>query len=245
MNSKVQTILLSICTTLVIGLVVGVMVWMTLKKDPVVCSKLNIYITDINERNYVSDRDLRNHLETAGLQPVGMLASQLPLQAMEDCILQHPLIRTAECYRTNQGDACLRVTQRVPKLRVITATESYFVDTDRKRMPVRKSVDSDVLVVSGHVGERMACNELFDMVTWIEKNAFWRERILRIDIREGKQIVLKQQGNEPLIILGEINEYKTKMKKLQTYLSKITEEMGLPTYRELDIRFKNEVIGRK
>ena len=64
-------------------------------------------------------------------------------------------------------------------------------------------------------------------------------------IVDNKHIYLIQQQGEPVILLGELSGYERKLRKLRTFMEKgINALPDKPTYKELDIRFKDQVIGR-
>jgi len=245
MTARTRTILIALGTTLIACILLAGIIWCSYIPNPKTCQQLIIQISDKNQRNYISENDIQNYLLRNSLSIKNMALSEVPLQKIEEVLRCHPMIRTAECYTTYPNNVQIHLTQRVPMLRVVTPVESYIIDTDRKRMPIWPSVHTDVLVVSGHVGERMAKEELYDMVQWINKNHFWKKRITRIEVLEGKQIVLRQANNEPKILLGEMNDYTGKMRKLRMFIEKTTDEMEIPTYTTLDIRFKDQVVGIK
>ena len=64
-------------------------------------------------------------------------------------------------------------------------------------------------------------------------------------MEEGKQIVLQQKGDAPRIRLGALDGYRTKLKKVRTFIEHTPEEMNLPQYKELDVQYDNQVLGRK
>lgn len=245
MKPIVRNILLGTLTALIVAGIIACMVWLDIRKHDPICKQLTIRITDLNEREYLTAQDIEGYLLCAGFNPRNKPVSEADLQAIENTVRNHPLVRQAECYTTWQGDVVIVLTQRIPKLRVLTATNSYFIDSDRTRMPILPSVKTSVMLVQGRVGERMAQEELFDLTMWINKHPFFQQRIQSIIVEEGKQIVLQQKGDAPHIRLGALDGYRTKLKKVRTFIEHTPEEMNLPTYRELDVQYDNQVIGKK
>ena len=113
-------------------------------------------------------------------------------------------------------------------------------------MPVRQGMKSDVIWVRGHIGEQMAKEEIADFVVWLNDNSFWQPRIRSIEIREGKQVVLRQAEDEPLILLGRMTDYEQKLYKVRTFTEELKAQgVPIPTYKELDARFDGQIVGRK
>lgn len=213
--------------------------------DERVCTQLDIIVTDSIARQFVSPKELLKLLRTNGLDPVGKRLSAIQTHAIEDAVTAHPMVRKAECYPTATGHIQLVLTQRVPLLKVVAEAGNYYIDTDRRPMPLRESVQVTVLNVSGHVGERMAREEIGDFAEWLRHNRFWNRRIRSMRIADPKHIYLTQQSGEPVILLGELDGYERKLRKLRTFIEKGLNELpDKPTYRELDIRYKDQVIGR-
>jgi len=226
--------------------VLGIGTYLIIRQpDNRTCQKLDIRIADQKERQYTNEAEIAGMLLRQGLHPVGKALQDIDTQPIEDAVRQHEMVRTAECYKTQSGDVRIELTQRIPLLRVVTPTETYYIDTDRRQMPARANIDMDILTASGHVGLRMAQQELADFAVELQKAPYWKERITRIEVHEGKQIVLRQHDNEPRILLGSLENHQQKLRRLRTFIQQTDTNMGIPTYREFDLRYKEQVIGRK
>ena len=224
-------------------LVVGA--WSSEQSSPMECQCLDIQICDSAEHQFVSVDELRRTLHRNGVAPVGKDLSEVSCQTIEDILLQHSMIRTAECYKLSTGVMCVDVTQRVPMLQVITADGSYFVDTDRKVMPVRSTINVDVPVLKGNVNQQAATEEYYDFVEWLKNNRYWKNRITGIHVRNSEYVVLSQREVQGNIILGELDGYEEKMARLRKLYTDGLDEIGYKPYKEYDLRFDGQVIGRK
>lgn len=209
-----------------------------------VCQKLSICFTDSALRQYVEDEEIIDLLSSNHLYPVGQKMKHLSTQNMEDVVGQHSMIRTCECYTTPSGAIVLTLSQRVPLIRVVTGDNTYFVDTDRRKMPVRESVRTSVLPVTGDVSQRKAVGELSDFAEWLQTNPYWQERIRQVNMVTPREAHLLQNEGQAAIILGEMNEYASKLDKLQRWYEG-GKDMDLSIYPEVDIRYQGQVIGKK
>ena len=109
-------------------------------------------VVDSDERSYVTERELTQLLKAADLFPVGRTLDVGSLHRIESAVRKHPMVRTAECYLTPRNEVRIRLTQRVPLLRVQTPVETYLIDTDRRVMEARACVKDKVPVVTGNIG---------------------------------------------------------------------------------------------
>ena len=184
-------------------------------------------------------------LQREGLVPKGLSMEEISCQAIEDCLMKHDMVRTAECFKLVNGGVCVRVTQRVPALYVMSNEGAYYVDTDREIMPVCKTIDVDVPRFKGAVGKRAATEEYFDFALWLTKNRYWKSRIQDVQVVNPKHLVLHQKDDRGKIILGDLSQYEHKLDKLQKLYTKGLEYIDYQNYREYDLRYQGQVIGRK
>ena len=245
--SKAQIIWKSIGIVIVASMMVAAVVWgymITPTSEP--CVSLDYTIADRDERLYLSEAELNQLLRTENLYPVGRPLDQISLYRIEQAIKQHPMVRTAECYLTPRNEVHVRLTQRVPLLRVQTMSDTYFVDTDRRVMPVRAAVQDRVLLVTGNTGVQLASGTLANFAIGLQKNNFWSTRIGRVHVMTPSKLVLYMTDMQiPPVVLGDLKAYERKLNKLRTFLEDGVEETAGKQYTELDLRFHGQVIGRK
>ena len=208
------------------------------------CKELVCKIVDKDERLYVSEQELFTLLKQHNAYPVGEYLHRINLQHMENIIRQHPMVRTAECYTAEDGTARIRVTQRVPLLKVVTADEAYYIDTDRRKMPLRASIHDTVLIAMGKVGFEMASTVLADFAEWMQEDDYWSARIEAIDVRLPKQVCIKQNGKQEDLMIGDLMGYEGKLEKAATFY-RHTANIERPRYRTLDLRYRGQVVARR
>ena len=208
------------------------------------CKELVCKIVDKDERLYVSEQELFTLLKQHNAYPVGEYLHRINLQHMENIIRQHPMVRTAECYTAEDGTARIRVTQRVPLLKVVTADEAYYIDTDRRKMPLRSSIHDTVPVAMGKVGFEMASTVLADFAEWVQEDDYWRAHIEAIDVRLPKQVCIKQNGKQEDLMIGDLMGYAGKLEKAEVFYRR-TASMEKPRYRTLDLRYRGQVVARR
>lgn len=209
------------------------------------CPSIEYIIEDEDERMYLTTRELDLLLQADDIYPVGRTVNIVSLHRIERAILQHPMVRTAECYITPRAEVKIRLTQRVPLLRVQTPYEAYLVDTDRRQMQARASVRDAVLPATGNVGIQMATTQLADFAKWLQEDRYWRTRIHHVHVQSPQMNYLYLRGeNQPRVVLGPMSGYQGKLEKLRTFLENSSEAMQDKHYTELDVRFRGQVIGR-
>ena len=161
-----------------------------MQPSDVTCTSLKYYIEDQAERLYVTEGELTQLLRINKLYPVGRTLAPTTLHQIETTIAHHPMVRTADCYITPRGEVRIRLTQRVPLLRVQAPLDTYFIDTDRRVMEASTSVRDKVLVVTGMVGVPMASGVLGDFAEWLDENEYWHLRVHHLQVINPRMVHL-------------------------------------------------------
>lgn len=221
------------------------------QEDEMICRHAQCAITDKHVRGYVSEREIVALIRKEGLLPIGNRMDEVDLQPIEDVVRSHAMVRTAECYKAKDSTLYVRLSQRIPLLRVICANESYLVDTDRKRMPLPPIFQERLLIVRGVVGLNAATTTFADFATWLKNDPYWSSRIVALEANAVDDIYVRQCPDPQTgdarerIRLGSMTDYEQKLTKAKKYYDKTALLSERPTYRVLDVRYKNQVIGVK
>jgi len=207
------------------------------------CKQMTVEFADGKQKNYATPEEIRNFILNSGLNPEGSSISEKRCHEIEQIVLQHPMVRTASCYATPGGDVVVRLTQREPKLRVMGA-DNYYVDSDRRIMQVRSSTAADVPIITGRVSQRMAQEELYDFVEWLEDDDFWTAQIDQINVASPNRIELVPRIGSGIIVLGSLNGFDRRLRKLKILYQKGFSKFGWKEYKEIDLRFNGQVVCR-
>lgn len=241
----VKKIFLIVAVVLCCGAVVVGGAWCSAQNDDSPCQVVDIVVNDSLQRQFVDTDALELFLQRNGYFPAGKRMSEVDCHAMEQCLLKHDMVRTASCYKSPFQTVYIRVTQRIPMLSVVSDNGCYYVDTDRRVMPAREKIQVEVPVFKGNVSSRAAVEEYFDFVEWLNDNHYWRALIKEVQVKNPKYLVLNQNGHSAKIILGPLDNYENKLNKLKKLYTKGLDQIGYPDYREYDLRFDSQVVGRK
>ena len=87
--------------------------------------------------------------------------------------------------------------------------------------------------------------EYYDFVEWLQSNHYWRELISDVYVQQPKHLLLSQRGQKSKIVLGALDGYADKLSRLRTLFTHGLDEIEHPEYREYDLRFDGQVVGRK
>lgn len=231
--------------SIVFALLVTAVAWgYRMKPTDVPCRSLSYDIADREQRLYLTEIELTQLLKAEGLYPVGKTLDKGSLHRIERTISNHPMVRTAQCYVTPRHEVHIRLTQRVPLLRVERADGAFFIDTDRRVMPIRPSVRDRVLLATGAVGVQTATTQLADFAEWVQQNPYWQQRIDHVFIQSPQMVIVCLRNNQPRVKMGAMRGFEQKLAKLRVFLENGAEATKDKQYTELDVRFRGQVIGK-
>jgi len=169
---------------------------------------------------------------------------RIKTKSIEDAIEKHPMVRKAECFKTPVGEITVSIEQRIPVLRVV-GYENYYVDDQRKPMPVSQNFAAYVPVISGRVTQKMATGVLFDFADYINKDPFWSNQIMQININDKLKVELVPRVGDHMVMMGDLSRYKQKLEKLKMLYLYGLNEIGWNQYKTIDLQFRDQVVCTK
>ena len=211
------------------------------KEKSRVCHNLDIVLVDSSNIQLISEKDIALILEENDLNPIGKTFKHIHTESIEKILYKNPMIKVAECYKTPSGTVTIKIQQRCPKFRVV-GFESYYIDVDRKPMPVSSNYAAYVPVVSGRVTVSMATGKMFDFVTYVVDNPFWNAQIEQIYIRDDLKIEIVPRVGDAIILLGPLDNYQSKLEKLKKLYHNGFNVIGWNKYKIIDLQYKDQVV---
>lgn len=192
--------------------------WFSTRPDENDCQKIIIDITDIDDLKFVSEREIRNTIEKTGIPVVGTRITHAKADTIEKIVKAMNMVRRAEAYRTVDGDMRIDIWQRCPVMKVEPIVgESYYIDTEREKMPISNHETTRLIRITGHVKYVKARGELFDFVEYLKGDKFWRNHIDEIRIAQNGQITLIARKGVKFIKLGKLNNYRKRLDNLYAW----------------------------
>jgi cell division protein FtsQ len=244
MKPVFKYILISISAILVILYLVFSLWYFSRKNKELVCTSFEIVLTDFDKIQLISQQDIAVILDQNSLNPIGRSMNDICSEDIEVQILKNKMIKTAECFKSPSGTVHVSISQRCPKFRVV-GFESYYIDTDRKPMPVSLNYAAYVPVVSGKITKSLAMGQIFDFVTYIEENPFWNAQIEQIFVRDDLKIELVPRVGDATILLGNLDNFEMRLNKLHKLYINGFNVIGWNRYKYIDLQYKDQVVCSK
>lgn len=232
------------------------------ERNHVECENLSYSIN--SQHAFVDTADLYQLLRRDSLYPRGQSVQNISLLDMETSLEAHEAIKNAEVYYDLDGTVHVLVQQRNPVLRIITATSmNYYVDDDLGLMSVGYNYTADVPVLSGYVKDTLlsafrmgndtmhienadfCMRDIISFADYLFKDELWRNMFVQVYINEDYEFELVPRVGNQIIILGELDEYEYKMKKLRALYKEAFPKYGWQDYKTINLKYSNQVVCSK
>jgi cell division protein FtsQ len=224
------------------------------------CNKIVITVADSNVRHFVDRKDVMRLVRKANTPILGIPMREVETAVIEDQVCQHPFIRRTEVYTTIDGSLHVQVTQRRPILRVINRNhKGYYIDNDGYIIGFRGIYPSQVLVVNGNIpdpksdtlGVYHVSNQeevwkgLNDLANFINDDNLWRNQIEQVYVRKDNDVELIPRVGAHIIVLGNIQGYKEKFRKLEILYKEGFGKSDWNKYEVINLKYENQIVCTK
>lgn len=216
------------------------------KDEYTTCKGVVIDIKDSTDKQFLTKGDIMRYLNEEDQLPTGKEMKDINTTKLErEMQKRMSSIKRIDCYKTPDEQIYIKVTQRTPVVRVMTGTETYYIDEDNKRMPSTAYHPAYVLIATGRISEKMATGELFEFANYISKDKFWNAQIEQIDFDYHENVTLIPRIGLHQINFGKLDDYEKKLDKLKKLYVKAFNKDGWNKYKEINLKYDNQVVCTK
>lgn len=211
------------------------------KLGEVKCKGLQVIVDDTDDNAFIDEHDVLSIIKRSYGDIKGRDIVNIDKDSLERLLVRNSVIKSAQIYYSLDGFFHVEITQRKPVLRVL-AGEGFYVDEDGKTMPLSVKYTSRVVVATGNISRKFACNALYPFVKAIRGNEFWDALIEQIVVERDNDVVLIPKVGNFRIVMGELHDFEKKMDKLQFFLKEGIALKGWNVYKEINLKFDNQVV---
>jgi cell division protein FtsQ len=233
------------------GLVV-LMGFIGVKKSEVVCKDVKIYIPG---SQYFIDRQEIDYI--LGIQShaiIGRRMDDINIHELEAKLKSNPFIEFAKIYADMDGIINVEISQRQPILRIMNRfDQDFYVDQHGFKLPLSGNFTARVLVANGYIDELFANHvdtlhtslamQLFKTADYIRKDSLWDAQIAQLYVNKDHEIELVPRVGNNRILIGDADSLDSKFHNLLIFYKKALPLVGWDTYKVINIKYANQVIG--
>lgn len=234
--------------------VVVLLSFINVKKQALKCSNVKILIPGAD--NFIERDEIDAILRQSEGMLVGRDLEKINIQKIEKRLKDNPYIAFAKVYVDMDGTLHIDVNQRQPILRVINDVgQDFYIDNKGLKMPISSNFTANVLVATGNIKEffgrkvdtlqTQLAKDLYKTALYIRNDALWSAQMEQIYVDSKNDIEFVPRVGDQRIILGSADSLEKKMENLMLFYKKAMPQVGWDTYKTINIKYTNQIIGVK
>jgi len=226
------------------------------------CRGIEIVIVDSSDYRLVTKREILNRIYSGNEKILGRPVKEVPVTDIETSISEIRELRVAEVYMSIDGMMHVYADQRTPVMRVMAKNGGdYYVDSDGVVVRRRNLYTPRLHIVGGNINitqkmlegisvldtsiKNTILKDIFYLVDYINRDSFWSAQIDQIFVDSHDEIDLIPRVGNHMIHLGSAEDFKGKLKNLETFYDKVLPEVGWNKYSLINLAYKDQIVCRK
>jgi cell division protein FtsQ len=226
------------------------------------CSGLVIDITDSSDYHFVTRKQLLNLAYGNSSRILGKPVKDVSLLDIENRINVLRELKVAEVYKTIDGNIHIYADQREPLMRIMPDNGGdFFLDEDGVVVRRRNLYTPRLHIVGGNINISAAMlngvsvletsiknsilKDIYQLVIYINDDDFWSAQIDQIYVDGNDEIDLIPRVGNQTVHLGTIENYRGKLRNLETFYDKVLPEVGWNKYSQINLEFKDQIVCKK
>ncbi|MFD2968331.1 cell division protein FtsQ/DivIB [Sphingobacterium bambusae] len=240
------------CLVVVALVGVGMLMSLVKKKDNAqVCTAMRVMVE--GKEAFIDQHDISDLVKAKFGSVVGKTLLQIPIEEIEQALMQLPYVSAAEIYVDMDGVLQISVQQREVVLRIVNrAGNEYYIDTKGAKVPVTLRYVPHVLVANGNIKEgykkaldtieTKLVKDLVTIVEHVKGDPLWSNQIVQLYVNDAGDIeIVPRVGNQQLV-LGNAMKLDEKLERLVVFYKNILPRVGSDAYERVNVKYDGQII---
>ncbi|MBP3420260.1 MAG: hypothetical protein J6K74_06715 [Marinifilaceae bacterium] len=212
----------------------------------VVCTGLEVRVSEVEMNSLIDTATISKMIKREFGELIGSPIAVIDTDTIVTFLHSLDQVKEAGVYFSQNGRMYIALKQHNPLFRVLpNSGNPYAIDEYGRVMTIRGVAPFRSIVVTGKVTKEMAMGEIRELVLFINDDHFWSAMFEQIDVDSRGEYILIPKIADFKVRLGDLSDLETKMENLRLYLEQGTEQRGWDLYKEINLKFRNQVIGVK
>ncbi len=170
--------------------------------------------------------------------------SVIDLYSLEQQVLKDSYIEKASLYLCIDGTLRSVVKQRTPIARVIDESSVYYIDEQGVKVPLSENYSARVPLITG-IKEEQKLREVYLLLQKIVTDDFLKKEIVEIHFNRSDECLFTVRSGSYTIEFGQLKQIDQKFRKLKAFYNKAFLDSTIRTYKTINIKYHNQVVGVK
>ena len=217
-------------------------------KPDIVATHCTEVKTDIEQNivdGFLTADEICKMLRQEKVYPLSLPMHDISARKIEETLLKSPFVEKAEVYKTQSGEVCIQVRQRVPVVKVMADNgECYYIDSHASVMPENRFVN-DLIIATGHISRKYAQTYLSRVANCIMQDKFWQNQIVQINVLPDLTMELVPRVGDHIIFIGTPLGVAKKLERMRKFYLYGLNKAGWNKYSYINVEFDNQIICKK
>jgi cell division protein FtsQ len=226
------------------------------------CGGVIVDLEDSADYHFVTRRQLLNLAYGKSGKIAGKQVKDIDLTEIESRINVLRELRTAEVYRTIDGNVHIYADQREPLMRLMPdGGGDFFLDEDGVIVRRRNLYTPRLHVVGGNITitqamldgvsvldtsiKKSVLKDIYKLVNWLRDDDFWSAQIDQIYVDNNDEIDLIPRLGNQTVHLGSVENMEGKLRNLKAFYDKVLPEVGWNKYSVINLEYKDQIVCKR
>ncbi len=222
------------------------------RRSTQVCKQVTILIENQYQNYFINENDVQQLMAgTENESLIGVHYHALNLKQLEQRIESNKYVKAANVYKDLKGNLIVEAYQNRPIARVVQAdAPDAYISTEGEILPVSERYTARVMLVSGPYTQKLVKqslhdeenHQIFDLIRYIEADAFWKAQIAQIDVKTDGEVTLYPQVGKQYIEFGKAENIPNKFFRLGVFYKQILPQKGWDRYEKVNLKYQNQIV---
>lgn len=255
--------IINIIITSILGAgVVFLFVFANQKQHEVECPSFEINIEYNNAPQLIDKTTIRNLITEHKIRIKGQSIDEIPVTKVQKLLNRNPYVKKATVSVAVNGVVRANILQRDPLVRIIDNNNNQcMLDTDGAIMPINPYFPVRLVVASGNIESIRLLSALSDekvnktlpaeinniriIADRLKQDTLTSALIEQIYLNDKKEFELIPKIGDQTIILGDTVLLEEKLTKLKVFYREGMKNLAWNNYKEINLKYKNQVVCSK
>lgn len=182
---------------------------------------------------------------------IGVEQGKIDPKTLEIRVESNPFVKEAQVYRDLKGNLKVNIVQSKPIARLfVDGKNDQYIDSEGNILPINARHTARVPLLEtdfkfsweSNLKESSYGEQVFDLLTFIEKDEFWKAQIAGLLLKNDGEIELFPQVTKQRVEFGLPVDIDRKFSKLMTFYKEILPKKGWNSYERVNLKFENQII---
>jgi cell division protein FtsQ len=174
---------------------------------------------------------------------VGKLVNAIPIFDIERKIEGLKNVKNAEVFIDMEGMLHVEVNQKKAVVRVSPeGSDDFYMDANGSMFSLSTNYTEHLLIANGNIEDSVDFSNALILANYISSDSLWQSQIVQIYFKENKEIELIPRVGNHTILLGDVENYKDKFRKLYLFYEQGVNQVGWNNYKEINLKFRNQIV---